>query len=87
MHFHGMSVVSCKLVARYHEMTLMGEYLPLSTLDHLPNLEELLNRFPGRDRIILGDLNAGIGRLRNPREKQVAYFLASFGMVDLLYRF
>ena len=48
---------------------------------------EVKNRFPGRYPVILGDLNTDIGRLRNPREQQVSYFLASFGLVDLLGNF
>ena len=39
-------------------MTLIGEYLPPPTLEHLPDLEELLNCFPGRDPIVLGNPNA-----------------------------
>ena len=53
-------------------------------MEHLPDLEEALKRFPKRDPVILGDLNADIGRLRNPRDQQVADFLASLGLVDLL---
>ena len=46
-----------------------------------------MNRFPAKDSIIIGDLNAGIERLKNPRRQQVAEFLASFGLVDLLSHF
>ena len=34
-----------------------------------------------------GDLNADIGRLRNPWDQQVAAFLELFGLVDLLVHF
>ena len=35
----------------------------------------------------MGYLNADIGRLQNPRNQQVADFLASFRLVDLLSHF
>ena len=84
IRFHGPNVVSCRLVAGYQQTPLIEAYLPLSTLDHLLDLEEVLNRFPGRDPVILGDLNVGNGRLRNPRDQQVAELLVSFWLVDLL---
>ena len=62
---HGPNVVICKLVDGEQRMPLIGAYLSPSTLDHIPGLEESLNRFLGRDPIFLGDLNANIGRLRN----------------------
>ena len=46
-----------------------------------------MNCFPGRDPVLLGDPNAGISRLRNNWYQLVAYFVASFGMVDLLDHF
>ena len=45
--FHGMNIVSCKVVARDQQMPLIEAYLPPSTLDHLPDSEEALNRFMG----------------------------------------
>ena len=68
-------------------MHLIVSHLPPSILDHLLYLEESLNRFPGRDTVVLGDLNADIGRLRNPLGQQVAYLLVSFGLADLLVHF
>ena len=68
-------------------MPLIGAYMPLSTLDHLPDLEEALNRFPGSDPVFLWDLNPDIFRLNNPQDLQVDDFLASFGLVDLLGHF
>ena len=53
-------------------------------MEHLPDLEEALNRFLRREPVVLGYLNAEIGRLSNPRDQQVADFLASLGLVDLL---
>ena len=63
-------------------MPLIGAYLTKSTLDYLPELEKLLNRFPNRDLVILGDHN---GNILFPQ--QVVDLLASFRMVDILTRF
>ena len=47
-------------------MPLIGAYIPLSNLDHLPDLEEELNHFPDRNPVVLVDPNSYIVRLRNP---------------------
>ena len=39
---------------------------------------------PGQGTAVLGDLNADIGRLKNPRYQQVAEIFVSFELVDLL---
>jgi len=57
----------------------IGAYIPLYTLDHLPGLEEAINRFLGRDSIVIGYLNADMGRLQNPQITGV--------LVDLLSHF
>ena len=77
----------CKLVAGNQRTILIGTYLTPSTLDHLPDLEDVLNHLLGREPVILGDLNGDIGLLRKPRDQQVSDFLASFGLVDLLCHF
>ena len=87
MRFHGTNMVSCKLISGNQQTPIIGEYLPLPTLYHLPDLEEAQNRFQARDPVVLGYLKADISRLRNPRNQQVAYFLESFGLVDLLDHF
>ena len=87
MRFHGTSVVSCILVAGNQLMPLIGAYLPPSTLDLLPDLEEALNLLPGREPIILGYINVGIRRLSNPRDQQVENLLVYFRLVDLLAHF
>ena len=68
-------------------MSLIGPYLSPSNLDHLPDLVKSLNRFPGREPVVLGDFNVDLGRLRNLQDQQVADLLASFGLVDLLAHF
>ena len=80
-------MVICEVVAGDQKTTFIGAYLPPSTLDHLPDLEEDLNCFPGRDTIVLGGMNVDIDCLRNPRYQQVYNFLAYFGLVDLLFHF
>ena len=87
MHFHGPNVVICKLFFRYQQMPLIGAYLYLSTLDHIPDLEDALNCLSGRYHVVLGGLNVDIGRLRNPRDQQVADFLSYFDLVGLLKHF
>ena len=61
MRFRGTNVVSCELVSGDQQKPPFGAYLSPSTLDHLPDLEEVLNRFLGRFHIVLGDINAYIG--------------------------
>ena len=46
-----------------------------------------MNCFLGREHVVLGDLNADIGRLMNPLDHQVTDLLASFGLVYILARF
>ena len=53
--YHRMNVVGCKIVTRLTQTPLVGAYLPPSTLEHLPNLEEALRR--SRDPIVYRDLN------------------------------
>ena len=56
-------------------------------MDHLPDLKEALNDFLGRDPIFRRDLNADVRYMVNPWNQQVADFLTSFRMVDLLGHF
>ena len=44
-HFHGSKVVSCEVVACGKRTLLVGAYLPPSTLDHFPELEDSLKYF------------------------------------------
>ena len=52
-------------------------------MDHFPDLKEVLNRFLGRDPIVIGDLNADAGLMKKPWNQKVADFLYYFGLVDL----
>ena len=42
MHFHRPNMVKCKVVFGGQRTPFIGAYLPPSTLDHLPDLEEAL---------------------------------------------
>ena len=86
-NFHRPNMVTCKPIAGDQLILLIGAYLPSSTLYHLSNFQKALKRFQVRDPVIQGDLKVDIGRLRNPWDQQVAYFLFSFGLVDLLAHF
>ena len=52
-------------------------------MDRLPDLNEELNDFLGRDPILMRDLNADVSYMVNPWNQQVADLLTSFRMVDL----
>ena len=67
MRFHGPNMVIYEIVSGAHQTFIIKKYLPSSTIDHLPDLEEALNRFPGREPIVMGDLDADIGILQNPQ--------------------
>ena len=87
IRFHGPNVVRCEIISGAHMNPLIREYLSIPTIDRLLYPEEELNLFPGKCSIIMGDLNVDTGILQNPRSQQVAYFLASFGLVGLLAHF
>ena len=80
-------MVSCEILSGGQQNPLIGLYLPRTTLDQLHGFEEAINKFLGRDYIIIGHLNKDIVRLHNLWIQQVAYFLARFGLVDLLSNF
>ena len=86
-HFHGTNVVRCKVFSGGNRTPLVGAYLPLSILKHLPNLEEALNRFQNQDPIVLGNLNSDIGQAQNTCSQQLSELLIDFGRVDLLRNF
>ena len=52
MRYHRPNVVSCKIVTGLTWTLIVGAYLPSSTLENLPDLEEALKRF--NNTIILG---------------------------------
>ena len=54
-------------------------------LEHLPGLEEALQRFI--EPIVLGDLNVDLDKVRIPRIQRVAVLLAEYGILDLVHHF
>ena len=81
----------CKIVSSAKQTPLIGAYTPpppsLSILDHLPDIEEAPSQFPDREPIFIGNLNADIRHLQNLQNQQMAYFLMSFGLVNLIINF
>ena len=63
MRYHRLNVVSCEIVTRTTWNPLVGAYLPHLTLEHLPDLEESLQRF--KDPIVLGDFNVYLDKERS----------------------
>ena len=59
--FHGTNVVSYNIVTGKKGNPVIGAYLPPSTLDNLPDLEENLARIWDQYPIVLGYLDAIIG--------------------------
>ena len=55
------------------------------TLEHLPDLEEALQRF--MDPISLKDLNVDLNKARSPRRQQVVDLLVDYGIIYLVLNF
>ena len=83
--YHRPNVVSCEIVTGLTQTPLVGTYLPPLALEHLPDLEEALQRF--RDPILLGDLNVDLDKARILRIQQVADLLTEYGPVYLVHHF
>ena len=82
---HRPNVVSCELVSGIIWTPLFGSYLSLSTLEHLPDLEESLKHFKGP--ISLGGLNMELKEARRPRSHRVADIIVKYGLIDLVCHF
>ena len=87
MQFCGPNLVCFKIVSGIQRIPLIGAYLPMTTLCHLPNLGEALNFFPGRYPIVLRDLNADVFWMGNSQDKQAAKFMVYLGPVELFDHF
>ena len=85
MRYHGPNVVSCNIVTGLTRTPLVGAYLPLSTLEHLPDLEEALQRFRGP--IYLRGLNVDLYEARILHSQSVSDLLAEYGLIDLVRHF
>ena len=77
--YHRLNVVSCELVARLTWTSLIGVYLTLLMLEHLPNLEESLKRF--RYPIVLREMNVDLNKSRIPQSQQMADLLRDYGLI------
>ena len=86
-HFHGQNVVSCEIFTGPTWTTLVGAYLPHSTLEDLPDVNEVLQQFNGRDPIVLGDLNMELENTRSSQSQRVADPLIEYGIIDLVQKF
>ena len=55
--FHWPNIVSCEVFRGTSRTPIIGAYLPPTTLSHLPNLEEFLERFRVQDPILMEYIN------------------------------
>ena len=84
MRFHGPNMLSCEFVSGGKRTLIVGAYPPPSTLEHLPNLEDAMDRLRDQDTIVLGYLNAEIGQDQIPLIQTVSDMLLEVGLLDLL---
>ena len=64
-HYHGRNVVRCGIIAGLTCTPRVVTYLPPSTLEHLSDLEEALQRC--RVLVVLGGLNVDLDEARSLR--------------------
>ena len=73
--FYRPNVVSCEDVRGTSRTPNIGSYLPPTTMDHLPDLDESLESFRVQDPILKGYLNVDLDEAQNPRRHIVAKML------------
>ena len=83
--YHRTNVVSCELVTGIIRTPLVDAYLPPSTLEYLPDLEEALKSF--KYPIVLGYLNVDLEEARSLRSQRVAKIIVDYGFIDLVRHF
>ena len=81
MRFHGPNVVRFETVIGHTRTPLVGTYLPPSTVEHLPDFEEDLQKFKGLYPIALGYFNVELDNARILRSQRVADLLAEFSLI------
>ena len=69
--FHVPNMMRCESVKRIQWRTLIRSYLLSANTDLLPDLEEALNDFLGKDTIVMGDLNADVSHMGKTLEPAV----------------
>ena len=80
-------MVSCEIVTGYTWTPLVGIYRLPSMLEHIPYLEEALQRCKVLDPIVLGDLYVELDDARSSRSQNMAEILIEFGIIDLVWYF
>jgi hypothetical protein len=80
---HGRDVLSAVVICGNHRIPLIGVCSPPSSLNSLPELVAALDRFAGRDSILLGDLNVNLEDSTSTRNHDAATVLASHGLFDV----
>ena len=78
-------MVNCEIFNGLTRTPLVGVYLPPLILEHLPDVEEALQRFRGP--ILLGDLNVDLNKARRLRSQRVSDLLTEYGLIDLVQHF
>ena len=79
------NVVSCKVFTGLTHTSIVGTYLPEPMLEHLPDMEEVLQLF--RYPIVLRGLNLDLNEARILRIRQVADLIAEYDFIDLVRHF
>ena len=87
MRFHGPNVVRCKIVTKHTRTPLLRVYLTPSALEHLPEIEEAIHQFEGRDPIFLVDLNVDLDNAPSSRRQRMAYLLTEYNLIGLIHNF
>ena len=83
--YHGQNVVRCKILTGLTRTPLVGAYLPTSTLEHLPNLEEDMQRF--KYPIFARDLNMYRDEAGSLQSQRLLDLLSEYGLIDLVQYF
>ena len=78
-------MIICEIFPGLTQTPLIGAYLPLSTLEHLPDLDEDLQLF--RDPNLLGGLKVDLNEAIIPWIQRVADLLTEYGLIDLVPNF
>ena len=62
-YYHRPNMVSCKIVTGLTCTPIIRSYLPPSMLEHMPDLEEALQRF--KDPVVFGVFNVDLDKARS----------------------
>ena len=87
MHFRWPNLVSFKVIRGMYWTPIIVAYLPPSTLDHLPDIDESFECFRVQDPILMEDLNEDLDEARNLCSQLVTNILTAFGLINLMHHF